>query len=40
MSSVGAATNVGNLKEIIAKGVKKFIIFGTCGVLNNRSLLS
>ncbi len=35
MSSVGAASNIGNLEEIIAKGVEKFIIFGTCGVLDS-----
>ncbi|PIE78378.1 MAG: phosphorylase [Candidatus Delongbacteria bacterium] len=35
MSSVGAASNIGNLEGIIARGVEKFIIFGTCGVLDS-----
>ncbi len=34
MSIVGAPGTVGTLEELYAKGMKKLVIFGTCGVLD------
>lgn len=34
-SSVGAASCAGQFEEIIAFGAKKFVLFGSCGVLNH-----
>ena len=35
-TSVGAAPTVFLMEEIIAMGAKKFLIFGSCGTLNNK----
>ncbi len=38
MSMVGAPNCIGNMEELISLGVKKFVIFGTCGVLDKSIL--